>query len=133
MDNDTKNLMGKMWNILKGLDQDVKDLKTEVDSLERKMDQKINDRFKVLESDILIKIGSLNVITVGIAFFAYSLIFDSRIDFNNEQFNARFERLESLSIPLSRPVPSSSGDDTQNLGIRETLRGKRGRKATTME
>lgn len=120
--------------ILVRLDQTFKlldSLNERINALDKGFDKKINDRFKVLEMSILLKLGgvlsSVIFVSVAVSFVAFAYINDYRLDFTNEQNNARFERLESISIQRSR-----SGD-TQNLGVRETLRGKRGKQHPTNE
>ena len=105
------------------------DFKSELESirtdlkqdLTQEIKQEINNRFNSMETAIFIKLASLNVVTVAVAFIAFAYINDYRLDFTNEQNNARFERLESVNLPASRGVSD------KNLGVTEALKPQRSR------
>ena len=103
--------------VVKRINEDFKNFEK---TIENKIDQKIDNRFKLLEKSILLKLGSVIVVSVGVSFVAFAYINDYRLDFTNEQYNARFERIESIKH-------QPSGNQQTTPGIPGTMIHRKGR------
>ena len=66
-----------------------------------KFKAELKSDFKRLENTLIIKLSSVCVVCVGIAFFAFAYIFDYRLDFTNDQNQARYTELKGAVFTSS--------------------------------
>ena len=89
-------IIGKMQGDIASLQHDVASLKDNFVSKDdfASFKSEIIQVIKEAKLSLFIQLSSVTVISMGVAFIAFAYINDYRLDFTNEQNNARFERLE---------------------------------------